>query len=155
MLPIAPRPKEQIETELSVIAWELGASYLYRWYMRCHDYTDLFGNPYTFDDGQPLVDDSAVDVADYLPDARTWGAWVWKFNVSWKRGIVIPRQFRSQKRDPFFENDGSRSVPFPGWNNTHPWLTSDEIGDGFESHYFFIKPKYYRKNTDVLPKGLK
>ena len=154
--PIAPRPKEQLEAELSAIAWELGAGYLYRWYERCGDYGHLFRNMYSFADGEPFADDSAVNAADYLPDAETYGVWIWEFNVAWKRGVAIPWQFESwRQHDPSLEDDGRRSIPFPGWDDSHPGLTTDEPCAGFESHYYFAVPKKYNKNTDVLAKGLK
>lgn len=153
----APKPKEQIESELSVIGWEFGAGYLYRWYERMSNYRHLYENLYDFADGKPFVDDSGINAADYRHQSEVYGVWQWEFNVVWKRGIAKPWQFESFRRnDPSLEDDGRRSTPFPGWQDMHPWLTTDEPKSGFESHYYFYRDPKMRlnKNTDVLPNGI-
>jgi len=152
----AARP-EEIEAWLSEVGWSIGAGYMYRWNKAPgRPYDHLWGNLYTIGDS-PMVEESPDIDSEELAEATILnGVWEWEINCAWKKAQGSSAEmFESwRKNDPSLEPDGRRSIPFPGWSDSHPWKKAENIGEGYESRYYFCKPKQYVKYRDVLPKNL-
>lgn len=164
---LAPRSKEEMEAELSDAGFFLGAGYLFRWYHSPGSRMEhRYRNMYTFAVGltadsfryDPLSDDSDVSAdADRLMDlSEEYGTFEWEFNVSYRRNLAKPWQFESwRKHDPSIDDEGKRDRPFPGWDGSFEFRTTEEPKNVIQSEYYYVMPKHYHQYQHVLVKGLK
>ncbi len=161
---LAPRSKEDIEAELSDAGFFLGAGYLFRWYHSPgsrmeHRYRNMYSVIADVANAtyEPLADDADVSAdADRLMDlSEEYGTWEWEFNVAYRRNLAVPWQFESwKKHDPTIDGEGKRDRPFPGWDGSFEFQTTDEPNNVIQSEFYYAMPKRYRKYQHVLVKGL-
>lgn len=163
---LAPRNKEEMEAELSVAGWYLGAGYLFRWYHRTDDYSHHFRNRYSI---AVATGENSFRHEDFTDDtdareiyhqmisrAEDYGVWEWEFNVAYRRNIAKPWQFESwRKHDPSIDDEGKRAEPFPGWDGSFEFQTTEDPHNSFCSEYYYAMPKQYHADYNVLVKGLK
>lgn len=138
----------EIEQWVSEIGWRLGAGYMYRWHSAPGDrYDHLWGNiRYTVLGDDMYRGDASEELALLTEE---YGCWQWEINASHRKmyghsAIFWPEWYNC---DPSLDEDGGRSVPFPGWDGHHPWLRATEPHTGYESHYFFC-PTYRGKGKN-------
>lgn len=151
-LPDHIRP-EQLQEWLSEIGWIIGAGYMYRWH-------HAPGQPYNHLWGLKRYSIAGMDTAygDANPDlaemADKYGCWSWEINCAYRKGeghtaMLLPKW---REHDPTLTAAGSRLGVFPGWAGEHPWLRATDPNTGYESQYYFCKPKKYNRHKDVLAK---
>ena len=164
---LTPRSKEEMEAELSDAGFFLGAGYLFRWYHSPGSRMEhRYRNMYTFSVGltadsfryESLADDSDVDDHSkrLMELSQEHGTWEWEFNVAYRRNLSTPWQFESwRKHDPTIDDEGKRDRPFPGWDGSFEFRTTEEPNNVIQSEFYYVMPKHYREYHQVLVKGLK
>ncbi len=143
---------EDIERWVSEIGWALGGGYMYRWHSSPgRPKKHLWGTLQYEVMGSSMAEgDTAPELAELCEQL---GCWQWEINCAYKKDKGHSKMYfdRWRKADPTLETDGSRSTTFPGWESYHPFLEATKTGTGYESRYYFCKPKKYHKDRDVLP----
>ena len=143
----------EIEKWVSEIGWRLGGGYMYRWNKAPgRSSGHLWGTvKYTVNGDDLSSGDTAPDLADRC---ETYGCWEWEINCAPQKdkGHTAYLFEKWREADPTLTDDGSRSGDFPGWESYHPYLEAEEADTGYESRYYFIRPKKYNKQRDVLVK---
>lgn len=143
----------EIEKWVSEVGWRLGAGYMYRW-NKAPGRTNghLWGSAIYEVNGDALArGDKAYDLAELC---ETYGCWEWEINCAYQKDKGHSSMFfdRWKEADPTLQPDGSRSGNFPGWQNYHPYLAAEQIDTGYESRYYYSKPKKYNRQRDVMVK---
>lgn len=118
-----------VEEWLVQAAWALGAGYLYRWHWAARGMTDAlrrdFGDPlYVTSFGGEETPFARGERSDELAQlAANHGYWAWEFNSAYRKydGHSAFQWSNWRKNDPSIEDNGGRSIPFPGWRDDK-WL---------------------------------
>jgi hypothetical protein len=149
---------QDLEAIISELGWYLGAGYMYRW--QCKPRVPsrsehLYGGRYSITVGNNTESSATGDYAEDLMDqTEQHGCWHWEINSSYLMQSGMNKMFwpKWKAEDNTRNDEGLRESPFPGWEGTHPWLAHNDAGDGYESRFFYCKPKNYNKLRDVLAK---
>ncbi|MBW1812098.1 MAG: hypothetical protein JRJ39_00120 [Deltaproteobacteria bacterium] len=150
-IPLAWSTPQYIEDLISEIGWYLGAGYMYRWhkapgkacdyFFGCARYTCAGEDSQHGDDGWSL-----------LADADKCGYWTWEINTSYLKRLGTSKIFWPswRKHDSTLTNDGTRDDDWQGWDGTHNFYRATDLNTGYESQFFYYRPKKYNKNIHVL-----
>jgi hypothetical protein len=151
------RYPEEWQKLMSEAGWYFGAGYMYRWHAAPgREMPWLWGlerYQFTTGDFSGTMEDSATgDASPELAElCRRCGAWEWEINSAWRREGVFEKW---HAEDPTRGPDGRRTSEWPGWAASHPLLRALAEGTGYESHYYYVRPKRYNRKTDALRRGI-
>lgn len=141
---------QEIEQMVSEIGWRLGAGYMYRWIKGPGEHAHCFGNQYTIN-GEALAKGDHSDLMKTI--AKECGVYEWEINSSYLMSSGCnPYWAKWQAEDPRRDSEGMRPSDFPGWDSGHPWHDIPGPHEGYESRFFYVKPKRYNIHRDVLVK---
>lgn len=148
---------QDLEDQIAELGWYLGAGYMFRWQKR-PDMPDsaishyFGGQRYTVEIGGVAEDFGRGDYSeDMIESAAQNGLWVWEINSTYLMRCGINQFLWPKWRDEDCtrNEDGLRLSAFPGFSSSHPWM-EDFTCDGYESRFYFSRPKNYNKNRDVM-----
>lgn len=149
-----PSP-EELQGWVSELGWVLGSGYMYRWHHAPGRRMEhLWGLERYAVAGEAMQEgDNSKELAALCAQ---YGVWSWEINCAYgkRNGMSAMMMDSWIHHDPSLQEDGSRAGYFPGWDGAHPWLQAQETGSGYESQYYYARPKRYSANKDVLRIGI-